>query len=117
MAVLNLQLAAACAIQSPEFRMFAPVAESPPPYISISEVAVRSISNSPDLAKAFPLARSGSAAGFSECRRNVLVGKGFLGTSFVVRKANVSCKLQITIARKNAIYRIVGGCVIYIYFI
>ena len=51
-AVLNRQDAAAWARQSPQFRMFAPVADSDPPYMS--NAVVRSISSSPERASAFP---------------------------------------------------------------
>lgn len=53
-AVLNLQLAAACARQSPQFLILAPVADNDPPYKS--SLVVKSISNSPDLASALPFA-------------------------------------------------------------
>ena len=52
LAVLKRQLAAACATQSPQLRIFAPVADNDPPYKS--SAVVKSISSSPDLASALP---------------------------------------------------------------
>ena len=52
LAVLKRQLAAACAKQSPQLRIFAPVADNDPPYKS--SAVVKSMSSSPDLANALP---------------------------------------------------------------
>ena len=69
--VLNLQDAAACATQSPEFRIWAPAADKPPPYRSIP--LVKSMSNSPLRAKALPESINGIAAGLSELYNTVLL--------------------------------------------
>ena len=48
--------------------MLAPAADSPPPYRS--SVEVKSISNSPERARALPESMSGIAAGLSEYSRD-----------------------------------------------
>lgn len=50
-------------MQSPAFRMLAPAALRPPPYMSRAGVDVASMRSSPDRARALPLSISGMAAG------------------------------------------------------